>query len=34
MEEILSAIVYVLLELVLKGIIEGIKLLFSWAGNR
>ncbi len=34
MEEILSAIVYVLLEMVMKGFIEAIKLLFSWAGNR
>jgi hypothetical protein len=34
MEVILSAIVYGLLELVMKGIIEGIKLLFSWAGSR
>jgi len=34
MEVILSAIVYCLLEVVMKGIIEGIKILFSWAGNR
>lgn len=34
MEEILSAIVYVLLELVMKGIIEGTKILFAWVGNR
>jgi hypothetical protein len=34
MEVILSAIVYSLLELFVKGIIKGIKLLVSWAGNR
>lgn len=34
MEVILSGIVYCLLEVVMKGIIEGIKLLFSWAASR
>ncbi|CAA9314612.1 MAG: hypothetical protein AVDCRST_MAG56-6548 [uncultured Cytophagales bacterium] len=34
MEEILSAVVYALLELVMRGIIEGTKIRFSWVGNR
>ena len=34
MEVILSAIVYILLELVMKGLIEGIKMIFSWVGSR
>jgi hypothetical protein len=34
MEVILSAVVQGLLELVMKGIIEGTKILISWVGNR
>jgi hypothetical protein len=34
MEVMLSFVVYSLLELVMKGILEGTKILFSWVGSR